>query len=149
MILLKPLKDNNSNENCAYRAMITVLTRKKHRNTVYVLAENNILNKTLVSKIVLDKISNFDLKPKIGKLYLEELPKEFILYAKDNHNNSFTTLEGLKFNWQIDTLKSSSKKSINKKDNQVIEKIMANSLQTFKILLKGVNVGCARVSEIY
>lgn len=129
--------------------MITVLARKKYRQTTYVLAENVKLNKTFVSKIVLDKISTLNIVTKPQKLYLNESPKKFILCAKDDRNNSFTSLEGLKFNWQIETINSNSMKLIDRKNPEVIQKIVDNGSETFQIFLKGVNIGCAKVRKIF
>lgn len=112
--------------------------------------------------VILDIISQLGVLTTTRELYLEEAPETFELWAQDSQGNAFTTLEGIEFSWQIlsqndgkDSSSSSWQKVLRfltfseSKYHDIpksIEKIEAQRLRGYMVLLEGINTGTATVS---
>ena len=79
--------------------------------------------------------------------------EELEMLAYDHEGNSFSTLQGLKFEWTINQLENNadfvSYKESSRKAELRREEIEANHFQSDLIVLKGLKTGQITVSRLY
>ncbi|XP_065087811.1 nuclear pore membrane glycoprotein 210 [Ochlerotatus camptorhynchus] len=164
LIQIKPAYDE-TNDDCSYRVVVTVINKEKRRNTAIVLAEDLVTGEVLRCDVILDVIDQLGVLTTTRELYLEEAPETFELWALDDQGNAFTTLEGIEFNWQLASHRavdfrhgdsesawsqvlrfltfSESKFHVVPK---AIERLEQAKVQGYMVLLEGINTGSARVT---
>uniref|UniRef100_A0AAG5DFW4 BIG2 domain-containing protein n=1 Tax=Anopheles atroparvus TaxID=41427 RepID=A0AAG5DFW4_ANOAO len=163
LIQIRPSYDD-TDEDCSYRVVVTVINKEKRRNTAIVLAEDLATGEVLRCDVILDVIDQLGVLTTTRELYLEEAPETFELWALDSQGNAFTTLEGIEFQWQIASHRSGSGTSGGDSSwSQVlrflsfseskfhvvpraIEKLDMAGVQGYMVLLEGINTGSARVT---
>ncbi|CRK92901.1 CLUMA_CG006282, isoform A [Clunio marinus] len=155
--------ENNENEECVNKVIVTAITKEKIRSTGVVLAEHIQTAEILRCDVILDVIDTFNVHTTTRELFLEEAPETFELKAQDANGNDFTTLEGIEFSWKLGSqtkdTKSSSEKNNNfqvlrfvtfseSKFHQVpkeVEKFETTGRKGHIILLEGINSGSGKV----
>ena len=160
MILITPLYEDAENE-CTYKATVTVLSRERRRNTAIVLAEDTATGESLRCDVILDVIDKLSVITTTRQLFLEEAPETFVIHAEDSQGNAFTTLEGVEFNWAISSLNEDNKdwfpalrfltftESAYHEVPEALEKFEAQGLRGYMVLLEGINTGTAKVFFIH
>ncbi|XP_055917855.1 nuclear pore membrane glycoprotein 210 [Eupeodes corollae] len=160
LILITPQYDDFESE-CSSKAVVTVLSRERRRNTAIVLAEDTATTEVLRCDVILDVIDQLRVLTTTRELYLEEAPETFELWAQDTQGNAFTTLEGVEFDWKITpvgqdvivsnewqaalrflTFTESSYHEVPKS----LEKFEALHMKGYMVLLEGINTGTAKVT---
>lgn len=133
------------------------MTRERRRNTAIVLAEDMSSSEVLRCDVILDVIDRLGVLTTTRQLYLEEAPETFILHAEDSQGNSFTTLEGVEFDWSISSLSRDNKnwdpalrfitftESPYHEVPAILEKFESLGLKGHMVLLEGINTGTAKV----
>ncbi|XP_055603994.1 nuclear pore membrane glycoprotein 210-like [Uranotaenia lowii] len=147
----------------SYRVQVTVIQKEKRRNTAIVLAEDLSTGGILRCDVILDVIDQLGVLTTTRELYLEEAPETFELWALDSQGNAFTTLEGIEFNWQLASHRTSSDNRHQGDWSQVlrfltfseskfhsvpkaVEKLEIDGVQGYMVLLEGINTGSAKVT---
>lgn len=100
LIQIQPIQDNEDDD-CAHKVVISAFSRDKTKKTAIVLAESRSSDEVLRCDVILDLIESFGVHTTTRELYLEEAPETFELKAQDSQGNDFTTLEGVEFNWKL------------------------------------------------
>ncbi|XP_058458190.1 nuclear pore membrane glycoprotein 210 [Malaya genurostris] len=164
LIQITPVYDD-SNDDCSYRVLVTVINKEKRRNTAIVLAEDLVTGEVLRCDVILDVIDQLGVLTTTRELYLEEAPETFELWALDAQGNAFTTLEGIEFNWQVashravdvrqgepDSAWSQVLRFLTFSESKfhvvpkAVEKLEQAGGQGYMVLLEGINTGSARVT---
>ncbi|XP_058828895.1 nuclear pore membrane glycoprotein 210 [Topomyia yanbarensis] len=164
LIQITPAYDD-SNDDCSYRVVVTVINKEKRRNTAIVLAEDLVTGEVLRCDVILDVIDQLGVLTTTRELYLEEAPETFELWALDAQGNAFTTLEGIEFNWQLashravdlrqgepDSAWSQVLRFLTFAESKfhvvpkAVEKLEQAGGQGYMVLLEGINTGSARVT---
>lgn len=57
---------------------------------------------TLRCDVIIDSITRLEIVTTTRELYVEEAPEEFEVRAYDDIGNEFSSLDGLKFEWQLE-----------------------------------------------
>lgn len=65
------------------------------------IAEDRATGEVLRCDVIIDAIHALGVSTTTRELYLEEAPEQFELWAQDSQGNEFSTLEGVRFDWQI------------------------------------------------
>ncbi|CAD7078083.1 unnamed protein product [Hermetia illucens] len=159
LIQITPVYDTFDGE-CSSKAVVTVLTREKRRNTAIVLAEELRTGDTLRCDVILDVIDKLGVLTTTRELFLEEAPETFELWAQDSQGNAFTTLEGVEFTWAISSVNGYNSdqswqqvlrfltftESNYHEVPKSLEKFEAQGIKGYMVLLEGSNTGTARVT---
>lgn len=151
--------DDDSPTDCASRARVTSITvaDRRSRSTAIVLAEDLATGEVLRCDVILDAIYALGVRTTTRELYLEEAPEQFELWAHDAQGNEFSTLEGVAFDWQIDSDAAASTRVLQflRFAQSAYHEVPAGVAQFeaaaddrrgFMTLLEGVNTGTARVT---
>lgn len=160
LIRLTPEYDEHS-DRCTSKAVVSVITKEKYRNTAIVLAENLASGEVIRCDVIVDIIDQLEVLTTTRELYLEEAPETFELYAQDSQGNAFTTLKGIEFNWQISTQNNYQNNNENWKQvlrflkfseskyhevPKTVQEIESMGLKGYMVLLEGINTGSATVN---
>lgn len=151
--------DDDAPTDCASRALITSVPAPDvhSRTTAIVLAEDLATGEVLRCNVILDAIDALAVRTTTRELYLEEAPEQFELSAHDAQGNEFSTLEGVAFDWLIDSDSASTRvlqflrfaQSAYHEVPASVAKFEAHytgdDRRGFLTLLEGVNTGTARV----
>jgi len=152
------LYDDLENE-CSYKAIVTVVTTDRRRNTAIVLAEDLSTGESQRCDVIVDVIDKLKVHTTTRQLYLEEAPETFELRAEDSQGNGFTSLEGIEFNWAITSLNRDNKnwspalrfmtftESPYHELPSNLEKFENMGIKGYMVLLEGINTGTAKVSS--
>ena len=66
-----------------------------------IIAKEISTDKIIRCDVIVDKITRISIKHTTTQLYLEDSPECFVCEAFDLEGNSFTSIEGLGFQWSI------------------------------------------------
>lgn len=62
--------------------------------------------------MIVDSFTRLEIVTTTRELYVEEAPEEFEVQAYDLHGNQFSSLEGLKFTWQFETIDAGQQRAV-------------------------------------
>ncbi|XP_060804760.1 nuclear pore membrane glycoprotein 210 [Amyelois transitella] len=105
IIDLEPLYEDTWGH-CSHAARVSVSKSCIPPGSVIILAEEVNTGEILRGDVNVDKISSLKVMSTTWKLYLEEAPEAFEVFAYDESGNKFSTLEGLSFKWSIENIGS-------------------------------------------
>lgn len=152
LVTLKPIYDDASHPECSSKVVVTPVSRDRRRYTAIVLAEHQSSDEVLRCDVILDVIDQLGVLTTTHELYLEEAPETFELLARDSQGNAFTTLEGIEFNWQIDTTTEMQvlkfltfTESVYHEVPRAVAKFESLGLKGYMVLMEGINTGSAKV----
>ena len=121
-----------------------------------IMAEDKATGLLLRADIIIDRIDSLRIVTKTHELYLEETPEKFEVRAYDEHGNEFSSLDGIKFRWTIesgggtgrgtDILRFMSWQDSPYNTVPILEQLEAQGFQGNKVLLEGIKTGSAKVS---
>ena len=126
------------------------------KTSAIIMAEDKATGLLLRADIIIDRIDSLRIVTKTHELYLEETPEKFEVRAYDEHGNEFSSLEGIKFRWTIesgggtgrgtDILRFMSWQDSPYNTVPILEKLESQGFQGNKVLLEGIKTGSAKVS---
>ena len=121
-----------------------------------IMAEDKTTGLLLRADIIIDRIHSLRIVTKTHELYLEETPEKFEVRAYDEFGNEFSSLDGIKFRWTIesgggtgrgtDILRFMSWQDSPYNTVPILEKLESQGFQGNKVLLEGIKTGSAKVS---
>ena len=126
------------------------------KTSAMIMAEDKATGLLLRADIIIDRIHSLKIVTKTHELYLEETPEKFEVRAYDEHGNEFSSLDGIKFRWTIesgggtgrgtDILRFMSWQDSPYNTVPILEKLESQGFQGNKVLLEGIKTGSAKVS---
>lgn len=140
---------------CASKAVVTVRTHDRRRNTAIIFAEEVQTGEILRSEVIVDAIARLNVRTATRQLYLEEAPAMFEVHAFDDQGNEFFTLEGIEFDWKISetgTNKPAALRYLSFTNSlyhtvpPALKDFEAKGTKGYMVLLEGVNTGTAKVT---
>ncbi|XP_074660511.1 nuclear pore membrane glycoprotein 210-like [Tubulanus polymorphus] len=86
---------------CSTKAIVTAVSKHPSRMTSIVLAEDRVTGQVLRCDVIVDSVSSIQIVTTTRELYLEDSPEEFQVKAHDAEGNTFSSLEGIAFEWGL------------------------------------------------
>ncbi|XP_037539895.1 nuclear pore membrane glycoprotein 210 [Nematolebias whitei] len=93
--------DEDSARGCSRRAVLQALSTQPSRLTSIILAEDVVTGQVLRCDAIVDIISDIRIVSTTRELHLEDSPLALKIHALDSEGNTFSTLEGLVFDWTL------------------------------------------------
>ncbi|KAB7497686.1 Nuclear pore complex protein, partial [Armadillidium nasatum] len=93
-----------SENDCSKEATVTAVTKSPTRLTAIIIAKDIGTGFSLRCDVIVDSIHRLEIVTTTRELYAEEAPEEFEVRAYDLYGNEFSTLEGLVFVWDLQTV---------------------------------------------
>lgn len=163
IVSIEPIYDDTSNK-CATKAIVSAISKYSQRQTSIIFAKETINDKLIRCDVIIDKINEIRIKHTTTQLYLEDSPECFVCEAFDLEGNTFTSIEGLPFEWLIieDNLNKQQQNNANYLDTRNVLKMLnfieseytvSDTIRNLemqgyngnKILIEGVKTGTANV----
>lgn len=91
---------SNSNE-CSSKAIVSAVSKHAQRFTSIILAKETKTDKLIRCDVIVDKIDSIRIKHTTTHLYLEDSPESFTVEALDDEGNTFSSIDGLPFEYSI------------------------------------------------
>ncbi|BES87629.1 Nuclear pore membrane glycoprotein [Nesidiocoris tenuis] len=88
-------------DGCSTKAKISVVTHERIRSSTIVIAKGRGRNTSLRADVHVAPIHSLGIFTTSRLLYMEENPEIFEVRAYDDQENSFSTLEGVEFQWLL------------------------------------------------
>ena len=153
IVSIEPIYENQQ-EKCSTKAIVSSISKYPQRLTSIIIAKEISTDKVIRCDVIVDKLTKISIKHTTTQLYLEDSPECFVSEAFDLEGNSFTTIEGLPFEWLV-----VNKFNTNEYDvlnilkfidseyivSDVIRNLELTGLYGNKILIEGVKTGTANV----
>ncbi|KAM3965882.1 nucleoporin 210 [Aphomia sociella] len=156
IIDLEPLFEDTWGGHCSRAARVSVSKTCVPPGSVIILAEEVNSGEILRGDVNIDKISSLKVVSTTWKLYLEEAPEAFEVFAYDEQGNKFSTLEGVNFKWTIENYGNSIGEDplvtlVRWRDTDYeappgITEIEAQGFRSYSVLLYGQAMGECRVT---
>ncbi|CAH8451827.1 unnamed protein product [Schistosoma bovis] len=91
----------SSENGCSSAAVITAVWQSRHRAVATIYAK--IINADHIVKcdVIVDDIHRIEIATTTQELYLHNTPVSLVVTAYDEYGNTFTSLEGVPFEWRI------------------------------------------------
>ncbi|XP_041982111.1 nuclear pore membrane glycoprotein 210 [Aricia agestis] len=141
---------------CSRAARVSVSRTCVPPGSVIILAEEVNSGEILRGDVDIDVISSLKVVSTTWKLFLEEAPEAFEVVASDDQGNTFSTLEGLSFEWTIENIGKNYGEEplvtlVRWRDTDYeapkgIAELEAQGLRSHAVLLYGQGMGDARVT---
>nr|XP_054758778.1 nuclear pore membrane glycoprotein 210-like isoform X1 [Lytechinus pictus] len=93
--------DQDSGSGCSQKALVTALSTHPTQRTSVVFAEELGSGQVIRCDVIVDQIELIDIITTTRILYLGDSPEEFEVRALDDEGNTFSSLEGLEFEWTL------------------------------------------------
>nr|XP_006822312.1 PREDICTED: nuclear pore membrane glycoprotein 210-like [Saccoglossus kowalevskii] len=90
-----------SGKYCSNIATVTALSSHPTRLNTIVFAEEQGTGHILRCDVIVDVINSIDIVTTTRVLYLDNSPEQFEVRALDDEGNTFSSLEGLQFEWSL------------------------------------------------
>ena len=126
------------------------------KSSAMIMAEDKSTGLLLRADIIIDRIHSLKIVTKTHELYLEETPEKFEVRAYDEFGNEFSSLDGIKFRWTIesgggtargtDILRFMTWQDSPYNTVPILERLESQGYQGNKVLLEGIKTGSAKVS---
>lgn len=153
LIEIIPLNEDPVHK-CSTRVNINTITKEMARNMAVILAEDVHTKQMLRSDVIVDVIHSIAISTTTRELFMEQAPENFEVIAYDDQGNEFSTLEGVEFDWNIQSTSQSQDiilRYITYRDSRyetphAIADLEDNGRKGYKILLEGIKSGSATVS---
>uniref|UniRef100_T1JBD5 BIG2 domain-containing protein n=1 Tax=Strigamia maritima TaxID=126957 RepID=T1JBD5_STRMM len=93
--------EKSSLKHCSTKAVVTVASRHPMRQTSLILAQDDTTGSVLHCDVIVDMIFALEIVRTTAELYLEDAPEKIIARAKDKTGDTFSSLDGLLFDWSL------------------------------------------------
>ena len=141
---------------CSHRAVVSALSKHSQRMTSIIFAKEIITDKIIRCDVIVDRIHSIRIKHTTTHLYLEDSPESLTAVAVDFEMNTFTSIDGLAFEWKVlnDETESDDSRNVLKISNFLhseyetsdsIKQLETLGLHGHKILIEGQKTGSASV----
>ncbi|CAH1786082.1 unnamed protein product [Owenia fusiformis] len=151
---------NKEDPTCSRFAQVTAISKTPSRMTSVAIAENELTGQQLRADVIVDVIYAIDMVTTTRELHLEDPPEEFQIRALCDQGNTFSTLDGVPFEWSLisntetdqnivdahNVLRILSYTESNYDVLPHIAKLEARGLQGDNVLVEGIKTGSALVS---
>jgi nuclear pore complex protein Nup210 len=154
IVSIEAIYDPNSQDKCSTKAIVSAISKYPQRLTSIIIAKESLTDKIIRCDVIVDKITKISIRHTTTQLYLEDSPECFVSEAFDLEGNSFTTIEGLPFEWFIvntDNRDSYSVLNMQKfidseyQVSDTIRNLELSGIHGNKILIEGVKTGTTNV----
>lgn len=92
---------NPSDQHCSQTAVVLARASQAVRLTSIIFAEEIAIGRVLRCDVIVDVISEIEIVSTTRELYLEDSPLKLRIRALDSEGNTFSTLAGIVFEWNI------------------------------------------------
>ncbi|XP_071795697.1 nuclear pore membrane glycoprotein 210-like isoform X2 [Asterias amurensis] len=154
---VKPME--GPDHQCSHSAKVTALSTHPVQMTSVIFAEEEASGQIIRCDVIVDKIDLIDIVTTTRVLYLGDSPEEFEVRALDDEDNTFTSLQGLEFEWSLlsdndaDTvidaktiLRLVTYHEMPYDPPKYIERMEEQGKQGDRILIEGIRAGSAKVA---
>ncbi|RNA18231.1 nuclear pore membrane glycoprotein, partial [Brachionus plicatilis] len=106
IVSITPIYENRNAKfngyDCSHRAIVSALSKHSQRMTSIIFAEDLKTNKLIRCDVIVDQIHSIRIKHTTTHLYLpEHSPESLTAEALDSESNTFTSIDGLPFEWKV------------------------------------------------
>ncbi|XP_054829282.1 nuclear pore membrane glycoprotein 210-like [Eublepharis macularius] len=153
IVTIEPVYENSTV--CSQRALLTTCSTQATKLASVVIAEEIVTGHLLRCDIIVDLIDHVEIISRTREIYVEDSPLELSVRALDAEGNTFSSLEGMEFEWSIakddemENLELSSKIRILKYSEaeysppDYIVEMEREEKQGDRILVSGIKTGAA------
>ncbi|KAJ7307312.1 hypothetical protein JRQ81_009319 [Phrynocephalus forsythii] len=99
MVTIEPLYENGTA--CSRRAVLTALSSQAIKLASVVIAEEIVTGHLLRCDVIVDLIDRVEIVSRAREIYVEDSPLELSVRALDAEGNTFSSLQGMEFEWSI------------------------------------------------
>ncbi len=146
IIALEQLGDEGG---CTSHAALTTVVSRPIKTVVIIRATDAATRETLISQVKVSRLSEIKILTNFKSIDVEDVQKLYI-QAFDDSNNVISSVEGLRFEWKIETnqhaLKIITSKEANYENTAARLDMENRRYQTDLILVRGVQTGVVEVS---
>ncbi|KAL8184556.1 UNVERIFIED_CONTAM: hypothetical protein K2H54_020351, partial [Gekko kuhli] len=152
-VTIEPVYENGTT--CSRRALLTTCSTQATKLASVVMAEEIVTGHLLRCDVIVDLIDHVEIISRTREIYVEDSPLELSVRALDAEGNTFSSLEGMEFEWSIakddemENLELSSKIRILKYSEaeysppDYIVEMEREEKQGDRILVSGIKTGAA------
>lgn len=101
------VSEENAALGCSSQAIVTTVSRSSQRQSTIVMATEVGSGVTLRCDVDVDAIKSIEIITTTREITLDSIPEVFSVHAKNDHNDTFTCLGGIEFEWQLHSIKGS------------------------------------------
>jgi len=103
IVTITPIYDSSSKKTneCSNKAIVAAVSKHPQRLTSIILAKETKTDKLIRCDVIVDRIHKIRIKHTTTHLYLEDSPESFTAEALDSESNTFSSLDGLPFEWSV------------------------------------------------
>ncbi|XP_070622690.1 nuclear pore membrane glycoprotein 210-like [Erythrolamprus reginae] len=153
MVTIDPIYENGTA--CSQKALLTTRSLQATKLASVIVAEEIVTGHLLRCDIIVDLIEKVEIVSRTREIYVEDSPLELSVRALDAEGNTFSSLEGLEFEWSVakddemENLELSKKIRILKYSEaeysppDYIVQMEAEEKQGDRILVSGIKTGAA------
>nr|XP_060613914.1 nuclear pore membrane glycoprotein 210-like [Anolis sagrei ordinatus] len=98
-VSIEPLYGNGTL--CSQRALLTPRTSQAMKLASVIIAEEVVTGHLLRCDVIVDLIDRVEIISRTREIYVEDSPLELSVRALDAEGNTFSSLEGMEFEWSI------------------------------------------------
>jgi len=135
--------------NCFSKAVLKAIVSRPIKTVVIIKATDLASKETLVSQVKVSRLAEFRILTNFKAIDVDDVQKLYI-QAFDDSNNVISSVEGLRFEWRIETnshaLKIITSKEANYENTPVRLEMEQRHFQTDLILVRGMQTGIVEVS---
>lgn len=143
---VEPLYDSKSD--CSKRALISVVSRLAKRQSTVVTATDQASGSVIRCDVEIDVIDSIEIITTTREIVLEDLPERLEVKAKNEKNDTFTTIGGIQFEWTltpVDILRYRTWSSSSYTVPPFIQYWESRDSKGSIILIEGIRTGSAKV----
>jgi hypothetical protein len=146
IISLEKIPDHT---NCFNKAALTAIVSRPIKTVVIIRATDSVTKETLISQVKVSRLAEFRILTNFKAIDVDDVQKLYI-QAFDDSNNVISSVEGLRFEWRIETnthaLKVITSKEANYENTPVRLEMEQKRFQTDLVLVRGMQTGIVEVS---
>uniref|UniRef100_A0A670JIP3 Nucleoporin 210 like n=1 Tax=Podarcis muralis TaxID=64176 RepID=A0A670JIP3_PODMU len=98
-VTIDPMYENGTA--CSQKALLTTCSTQATKLASVILAEETVTGHLLRCDVIVDLIDHVEIISRTREIYVEDSPLELSVRALDAEGNTFSSLEGLEFEWSI------------------------------------------------
>ncbi|KAG1690966.1 Nuclear pore membrane glycoprotein 210 [Nymphon striatum] len=106
--IVTPVLGEDSENECSTRAIVTAVSTTPSRQSTIILATDEGSDTVLKCDVIIDTIHTLEVVTTTRELFLDDAPEAFEVHAKNDQEDTFTSIEGLAFDWQLESKGSST-----------------------------------------
>uniref|UniRef100_A0A8D2L0L2 Uncharacterized protein n=1 Tax=Varanus komodoensis TaxID=61221 RepID=A0A8D2L0L2_VARKO len=142
-VSIEPLYENGTV--CSQKALLTTRSSQATKLSSVVIAEEIVTGHLLRCDIIVDLIAHIEIVSRTREIYVEDSPLELSVRALDAEGNTFSSLEGMEFEWSIakdDEMENLELSTEYSPPDYMVE-MESEEKQGDRILVSGIRTGAA------